>query len=54
MAPMLHALATHYHTDPWTVLHEWPLGRYDLNAFVLRIALEEERRALEKAARRRL
>lgn len=52
IAPLLHRLATEYGTDPYTIWTEWDLGRFDFNAFVLRVALEEERKAMERASRR--
>jgi hypothetical protein len=53
MAPALHSLAKHYGTDPWVIVQEWTLGRYDFNLFILQRALEEEARALERARRTR-
>lgn len=53
MAPLLHRLAAEYGTDPYTIWTAWDLGRLDFNAFVLRVALEEERKAIERAARSR-
>lgn len=45
-------MAQRYGADPWAILHEWTLGRFDVNAYILRHALEEERRAMERASRR--
>jgi len=45
-------LAKTYGVDPWTIYHEWPVGRLDFNLYVLRVGLEEERRAYEQAMRR--
>lgn len=52
LAPALHYLAKTYGVDPWTIYHEWPVGRLDFNLYVLRVGLEEERRAHEQAMRR--
>lgn len=52
MAPLLHRLAAEYSTDPYTIWTEWDLGRLDFNTFVLKVALEEEARALERERRR--
>lgn len=45
-------LAKTYGVDPWTAFHEWPIGKLDFVLHVLRVGLEEERRAHEEAMRR--
>lgn len=52
LAPALHVLAKTYGVDPWTAFHEWPIGKLDFVLHVLRVGLEEERRAHEEAMRR--
>jgi hypothetical protein len=48
-ATEIHALATEYNTDPWTVVWEWPFERYDFNINVLIRAKDVEAEQYKKA-----